>query len=75
MVELYKLLSTLVKYKTKSTTEYSSQYELQIIGALFTYFATLGIQLPEQEKNHIMYMLIDQFIDFKRLIQKKEELE
>lgn len=75
MVELYKILSTLVKYKTEPPVEGYLKYQQQIEGTLFNYFEALGIQLPQQEKSNIAAKLYGWFIDFQRLIQQKKELE
>lgn len=75
MVELYKILSILIKYKTESLGADYIKHECQIVGMLFNYFKALGIQIPQQEKYNISTILLDWAYDFRKLIQQKKELE
>lgn len=72
----YKILSTIVKYKTDSIDGLKSNIlQNGIIDHLFQYFETLGIQLPQEEKTKISILLYDAFRDFKNFIKQEETNE
>lgn len=72
----YKILSTIVKYKTDVTDGLKSNIlQNGIIDYLFQYFEALGIQLPQEEKTKISVLLYDTFRDFKNFIKQEETNE
>lgn len=72
----YKILSTIVKYKTDVTDGLKSNIlQNGIIDYLFQYFEALGIQLPQEEKTKISVLLYDIFRDFKNFIKQEETNE
>ena len=72
----YKILSTIVKYKTNSIDGLRSNIlQNGIIDYLFQYFEALGIELPQEEKTKISVLLYDAFRDFKNFIKQEETNE
>lgn len=72
----YKILSTIVKYKTDLTDGLKSNIlQNGIIDYLFQYFEALGIKLPQEEKTKISVLLYDTFRDFKNFIKQEETNE
>ena len=72
----YKILSTIVKYKTDSIDGFRSNIlQNGIIDYLFQYFEALGIELPQEEKTKISVLLYDTFRDFKNFIKQEETNE
>lgn len=72
----YKILSTIVKYKTDLIDGFRSNIlQNGIIDYLFQYFEALGIQLPQEEKTKISVLLYDIFRDFKNFIKQEETNE
>lgn len=72
----YKILSTIVKYKTDLIDGLRSNIlQNGIVDYLFQYFEALGIQLPQEEKTKISVLLYDAFRDFKNFIKQEETNE
>lgn len=77
MFEIYKILSTIVKYRTieKTLWEDKCAAQTQLVSSFLTYLDKCGIDLPPQEKENICYYFTDLFYDFEKFLKEAKFVE
>lgn len=72
MLNLYNMLSTIVKCKTtfKTSWEEQSAARVQLTDSLLKYFHTCGVELSPQQQQDILYNLVDIFYDFEKFLKE-----
>lgn len=77
MFEIYKILSTIVKYRTKDSMEWGDRCVMQIelINSYLMYLTACGIEFPPQEKEEVFRQFVDLFYFFEKFLEEAKNVE